>query len=78
MEGKHTCFTWQGKWKKFGDVLAEGKITLLWLVNSNIVTTEQFDHIYLVYHFTVIQFYKNFKGEFTQENLDAKLETEKE
>ena len=47
-------------------------------MNSNIVTPEQFDHIYLVYHFPVIQFYKNFKGEFTQENLDAKLETEKE
>ena len=42
------------------------------------VTPEQFDHLYLVHHFTVIQFCKNFKDEFTQENLDAELETEKE
>ena len=78
--GWEACFmfTWQKKWKKYGDVLAEGKITLLWLVNSNMVTPEQFDHLYLVHHFTVIQFCKNFKDEFTQENLDAELETEKE
>ena len=48
-----TCFTWRGKWEKFGDVLAEGKVTLLWLMNSNMVKPEKFDHLHLVYHFTV-------------------------
>ena len=46
-------FTWRGKWEKFGDVLAQGKVTLLWLMNSNVVKLEQFDYLYLVYHFTV-------------------------
>ena len=41
------------KWERFGDVLAEGKWTLLWLMNSNMVKPEQFDHLHLVYHFTV-------------------------
>ena len=41
------------KWEKFGDVLAEGKWTLLWLMNSNMVKHEQFDDLHLVYHFTV-------------------------
>ena len=41
------------KWEKFGDILAEEKWTLLWLMNSNMVKPEQFDHLHLVYHFTV-------------------------
>ena len=41
IKGKRTCFTWQGKWKKFGDVLAEKKITLSWLMNSNMVKPEK-------------------------------------
>ena len=50
--GKCTCFTWRGKWEKFGDVLAEGKVTLLWLMKSNMVKPEQFDHLHLLYHLT--------------------------
>ena len=38
---------------KFGDVLAEKKVTFLWLVNSNMVKPENSDHLHLVYHFTV-------------------------
>ena len=38
---------------KFGDVLAEKKVTLSWLMNSNMVKPEKFDHLHLVYHFTV-------------------------
>ena len=53
MEGKRTCFTWRrGKWEKFGDVLAEKKVTLSWLMNSNMVKPKKFDHLHLVYHFT--------------------------
>ena len=35
IEVKHTCFTWRGKWEKFGDVFADKKVTLSWLMNSN-------------------------------------------
>ena len=38
---------------KFGDVLAEKRVTLSWLVNSNMVKPEKFDHLHLAYHFTV-------------------------
>ena len=38
---------------KFGDVLAEKRVTLSWLVNSNMAKLEKFDHLHLVYHFTV-------------------------
>ena len=47
------CFTWQEKWEKFGDVLAEKKLTLSRLVNSDMIKPEKFDHLHLVYHFTV-------------------------
>ena len=42
-----------GKWEKVGDVLAEKKVTLSRLMNSNIIKPEKFDHLDLVYHFTV-------------------------
>ena len=38
---------------KFGDVLAEKKVTLSWLMNSNMVKPEKFHHLRLVFHFTV-------------------------
>ena len=38
---------------KFGHVLAEKKVTLQWLMNSNMVKHEKFGHLHLVYHFTV-------------------------
>ena len=38
---------------KFGDVLAEKKVTLSWLMNWNMIKPEQFDHLHLAYHFTV-------------------------
>ena len=50
---KRTCFTWRGKWEKPGTVLADKKVTLSWLVNSNMVKPEKFDYFHLVYHFTV-------------------------
>ena len=53
MEEKRTCFTWGEKWEKFGDVHAERKVTLSWLINSNMVKTETFDHLHLVYHFII-------------------------
>ena len=40
LEGKRTCFPWLGKWKKFENVLPEKKVTLPWLVNSDIVKHE--------------------------------------
>ena len=46
-------FYWRGKWEKIGDVLAEKKVTLSWLMNSNMVKPEKFDNLHLVYHFTV-------------------------
>ena len=46
-------FTWRGKWEKIGDVLAKTKVTLSWLMNSNMVEPKKFDHLPLVYHFTV-------------------------
>ena len=48
------CFTWQEKWEKFGDVLAEKKLTLSRLVNSDMIKPEKFDHLHLVYHFTAL------------------------
>ena len=53
IEGKHTCFTWRGKWGKFGYVLTKKKVTLSWLMNSNMVKPEQLDHLHLVYPFTL-------------------------
>ena len=53
MEGKCTCFSYQGKWEKFGNLLAGRKVTSSWLMNSNMVKPEKFDHLCLVYHFTV-------------------------
>ena len=32
--------------EKFGDVLAEKKVTFSWLMNSNMVKLEKFDHIH--------------------------------
>ena len=39
--------------EKFGDVLAGKKVTLSWLVNSNMVKPEKFDNLHIVCHFTV-------------------------
>ena len=39
--------------EKFGDVLAQTKVTLSWLMGSNMVKPEQVHHLHLVYHFTV-------------------------
>ena len=45
--------------RKFGDVLAEKKVTLSWLVNSNMVKLEKYDHHHLVYYFKVpLNYYK--------------------
>ena len=52
-EGKRICFTWRGKWENIGDVLAEKKVTLSWLTNSDMVKPEKLDHLHLVYYFTV-------------------------
>ena len=38
---------------KFGHVLAEKKVTLWWLMNSNMVKPENFGHLHLVYHFII-------------------------
>ena len=38
---------------KVGDVFADRKATLPWLMNSNMVKPEKFDQLHLVYHFTV-------------------------
>ena len=38
----HMFYQW-GKQEKFGDVLAERKVTLSWLMDSNMVKPEQFD-----------------------------------
>ena len=49
---KAHMFYWWGKWEIFWDVLAEKKVTLSWLLNSNMVKPEKVS-LYLVYHFTV-------------------------
>ena len=38
---------------KFEDFLAEKKVTLSWLMNSDMVKPEKSDHLHLFYHFTV-------------------------
>ena len=38
---------------KFVHVLPEKKVTLWWLMNSNIVKPGKFGHLNLVYHFTI-------------------------
>ena len=43
----------KGSEEKFGDILAKKKVTLSWLLNSNMVKPEKFDHLDLVYYFTV-------------------------
>ena len=53
IEGKRRYFTWRGKSEKFGDAPSEEKLTLSWLLNSNMVKPEKLDHLHLVYHFTV-------------------------
>ena len=45
---------------KFGDVLAEKKVTVSWLMISNMVKPQKFGHLYLVYHFTVPLSWKKF------------------
>ena len=37
----------------FGHVLAEKKVTVSWLMNSNMVKLQKFDHLHLVYDFAV-------------------------
>ena len=37
----------------FGHVLAEKKVILKWLMNSNMVKPEKFGHLHLVYLFTI-------------------------
>ena len=37
----------------FGHVLAEKKVTVSWLMNSNMFKPEKFGHLHLFYHFTV-------------------------
>ena len=68
MEGEGACFTWREKWEKIGYVLAEKKVTLSWLMNSNIVKAEKCDHLHLVYHFTVplifIKLFASWEGSF--------------
>ena len=49
-----TCFTWRGNWDKYGHVLAEGKVSLLWLMNLEMVKPEQFDHLHLGCRSTVL------------------------
>ena len=39
--------------EKFGHVLADEKVTLQWLMNSDMVKPEKLGHLYLVYHFPV-------------------------
>ena len=51
---KRTCFTCRGKWGKSGNVLAKKKVTLSWLINSNVIKPEEFDHLHLFCHFTVL------------------------
>ena len=38
---------------KFVHVFAETKVTLKWIMNSNMVKPEKVDHLHLLYHFTV-------------------------
>ena len=42
-----------GKWEKFGDVLVK-KGNFIMINESNMVKPEKFDHLHLVYYFTVI------------------------
>ena len=54
IEGKLTCSIGErGSGEIFGDALAKKKVTLNWLVNSNMVKPEKLDYLYLVYRFTV-------------------------
>ena len=55
-------FYWRGKWEKFVDNVAEKKVTLSCLMNSNMVKPEKFDHC-LLYHFTVPLRYGGRRGE---------------
>ena len=36
------------------EILEETKVTLSWLMNSNMVKTEKFDHLHLAYQFKVL------------------------
>ena len=38
---------------KFGHPLAEKKVTLSWLTNSNMVKPKKYGHLHLFYHFTI-------------------------
>ena len=51
--GEARTIHWQRNWEKSGDVLAEKKVTLYWFMNSNMVKPGLFDHLHLVYYFTV-------------------------
>ena len=66
IERKRTFFTWQEKWEKYGGVLAEKKLSLSLYMNSDMDKSEKFDHLHLVYHFTVFlnipYHFKFFKG----------------
>ena len=53
IEGKRTFFIWWGKWEEFGDVPPDKKAILSPLMNSNMVNRKKFDHVHLVYYFTV-------------------------
>ena len=44
---------------KFGHVLAKKKVTLKWLMKSNMVKPEKCGHLYLVNHFTITLSHKS-------------------
>ena len=53
-QGEAHMFRWQVKWEKLGDALGEKKVTLSALVNSNMVNSEKFYCLHLIYHFAVV------------------------
>ena len=62
---------------KFGDVLAEKKVTLSRLMNSNMVKPEKYHHLHLVYHFTVplnfVNFYQGTKMRLFHQSVLKKM-----
>ena len=45
IERKYTCSFGKSSEEKFGDIVAEKKVTLSWLLNSNMVKPEKFEHL---------------------------------
>ena len=58
IEEKRTCFTRRGNSEELGDVLAETKVTLSWVMHLDMVKPEKFHHLHLALSLSLYSTFK--------------------